>query len=118
MRIDVPAGLTRGAHAAAGLSPAARRAHRRQQARGGRVWWIAAMLCAAALVAVALFAHFRHVRPRMGTAVASLPYWSFSNGTDTVLANRQDFNEVSPFIYGLSSERPDRCPVPAQTSRR
>ena len=39
----------------------------------------------------------------MATAVASLPYWSFSNGTATVLANRQDFNEVSPFIYGLSS---------------
>lgn len=33
--------------------------------------------------------------------VASLPYWSIGSGTDTVLANRNDINEVSPWAYGL-----------------
>lgn len=35
--------------------------------------------------------------------VASLPYWSISNGTSTVLANRRDFNEASPWMYGLDN---------------
>jgi spore germination protein YaaH len=33
--------------------------------------------------------------------VASLPYWSAGMGTDAVLANRNDVNEVSPWMYGL-----------------
>lgn len=40
------------------------------------------------------------VAPRL--VVASLPYWSINQGTDAVLANRRDVNEVSPWIYGLA----------------
>src|SRR5258707_6569934 len=34
--------------------------------------------------------------------MASLPYWNIGPGTDAVLANRNDLNEVSPWMYGLS----------------
>jgi spore germination protein len=40
-------------------------------------------------------------RPRL--VVASLPYWNIGPGTDGVLANRDDVNEVSPWIYGVSA---------------
>ena len=60
----------------------------------------------------------------MGTTVASLPYWSFLDGAATVLASRQDFSEVSPFIYGLSASGqidvqypPDQPQVTAGISR-
>ena len=33
--------------------------------------------------------------------VASLPYWNLDHGTSAVLANRDDVNEASPWIYGL-----------------
>jgi spore germination protein len=33
--------------------------------------------------------------------VASLPYWNIGPGTQAVLANRNDINEVSPWMYGL-----------------
>jgi spore germination protein len=33
--------------------------------------------------------------------VASVPYWSIGPGTDTVLAHRNDVNEVSPWMYGI-----------------
>ena len=33
--------------------------------------------------------------------MASLPYWSVGMGTESVLANRNDVNEVSPWMYGL-----------------
>ncbi|MGA2824660.1 MAG: glycosyl hydrolase family 18 protein [Streptosporangiaceae bacterium] len=103
MRIDVPARVTRGgAHAAAGLSPAGRRGRRRWRPRNRWVWLTAAALCAAAVAAVGLFAGSA-TPGRLGTTVASLPYWSFGDGTATVLANRQDFSEASPFIYGLSA---------------
>jgi spore germination protein YaaH len=62
--------------------------------------WSGAALLVAAVVAVTLLMHF--TTGASATAVASLPYWSFSGGTDTVLSHRQDFNEVSPWIYGLS----------------
>lgn len=34
--------------------------------------------------------------------VGSLPFWNLTEGTDVVLANRRSFNEVSPWIYGIS----------------
>ncbi len=40
---------------------------------------------------------------RRTTVVASLPYWNMTLGANTVLANRSDFTEVSPWMYGLSS---------------
>jgi spore germination protein len=48
--------------------------------------------------------------PRAGAAagsplvVASLPYWSLSQGTATVLASRPDVNEVSPWLYGVAGD--------------
>ena len=96
--------MTRGGPAAAvGRSPVSGRGARQHLPRRIK-WalWSGAALCTAALAAVAVSAHSA-TPARMEIAVASLPYWSFSNGTDTVLANRQDFNEVSPFIYGLSA---------------
>lgn len=35
--------------------------------------------------------------------MASLPYWSFGNGTAVVLAHRAAFTEASPWIYGLTA---------------
>jgi spore germination protein len=59
----------------------------------------------AALLAAALTL-FPHSTPaaRAATVVASLPYWSFSNGTGTVLSHSSDFSEASPWIYGLGSD--------------
>jgi spore germination protein YaaH len=35
--------------------------------------------------------------------VAAVPYWNMQHDTSVVLTNRKDVNEVSPWIYGLSS---------------
>ncbi|HWG61193.1 MAG TPA: glycosyl hydrolase family 18 protein [Streptosporangiaceae bacterium] len=40
--------------------------------------------------------------PRL--VVASVPFWNLSQGTGSVLAHRQDVNEVSPWMYGLSPD--------------
>jgi spore germination protein YaaH len=40
--------------------------------------------------------------PRHTTVVASLPYWNIGLGSETVLGNRQDFTQASPWMYGLS----------------
>jgi spore germination protein len=34
--------------------------------------------------------------------VGSLPFWNLTEGSDVVLANRDSFNEVSPWIYGIA----------------
>lgn len=34
--------------------------------------------------------------------VGSLPFWNLTNGPKVVTANRDSFNEVSPWIYGLA----------------
>ncbi len=51
-----------------------------------------------------------HASQRAATApqggdlvVASVPYWSIGPGSQAVLANRGDVNEVSPWIYGIGS---------------
>ncbi|MFY9933525.1 MAG: glycosyl hydrolase family 18 protein [Streptosporangiaceae bacterium] len=101
--------------------------HRRTRRRSRWVLWSGAVLLAAALAAAGLFvAGMTGTKggPAPRTTVAALPYWSFSNGTDTVLGNRQDFTEVSPWIYGLSGsgqvvvQEPSRQPqVTADISR-
>jgi spore germination protein YaaH len=49
--------------------------------------------------------------------VAALPFWDIRNGTQTVLAHRGDFTEVSPWIYGLAaSGRIDTQYDPAQAA--
>jgi len=83
MRIDVPARVIRGGTpAAAGLSAAGRLGHRYRRTRSRWPWGAAAVLRAAALIAVTASAHFA-TPARMGTTVASLPYWSSRDGTDT-----------------------------------
>ena len=75
--------------------------HRRVRRRGRWALWCGAVLLAGALAVAGLFvAGMTSAPPRI--TVGSLPYWSIGNGTDTVLGNRQDFSEVSPWIYGLS----------------
>lgn len=68
--------------------------------------WLAVV--PAAILAVVLIAHanqpVRTSPPASGVVVvASLPYWSIGPGTEAVLANRQDVNEVSPWMYGVGS---------------
>src|SRR5450755_178968 len=67
--------------------------------------WLAVI--PAGILAVLLTVHAVSGSPRVvvqapRTVVASLPYWSIGTGTDAVLANRQDVNEASPWIYGLA----------------
>jgi hypothetical protein len=83
MRIDVPARVIRGGtHAAAGLSAAGRLGHRYRRTRSRWLWGAAAVPYAAGFIAVTASAHFA-TPARMGSTVASLPYWSFRDGTDT-----------------------------------
>ncbi len=81
--------------------------------RGGRrrgvssLAWLAVV--PAGILAVVLIVHANgpvHAAPppRKAVVVASLPYWSIGPGTEAVLANRQDVNEVSPWMYGLGSD--------------
>ncbi|WP_020659887.1 glycosyl hydrolase family 18 protein [Amycolatopsis benzoatilytica] len=64
-----------------------------------------AVATAALLVAAALVVG---LMPRPGgparTIVASVPYWNIGAGTDTTLANRQDFTGASPWLFGLDAE--------------
>jgi hypothetical protein len=64
-------------------------------------------LLAAALVAVATFAAqpfvVRWLTPTgrsIPQAVAVVPYWNFSRGLSTVLANKDELTMVSPWMYG------------------
>jgi spore germination protein len=63
--------------------------------------WPALALAALALVALTLVAHLS-APARHTLVVAALPYWNIQTDTAVVLANRQDVNEVSPWIYGIS----------------
>ncbi len=72
---------------------------RRFSARAG---WPALAILAAALIAVTLVTHL--AKPSRHTlVVASMPYWNIQQDTAVVLADRAAVNEVSPWIYGLSS---------------
>jgi spore germination protein len=68
-------------------------------------WWLGVVPAAILLIAVLVIAS----RGGGGSAlpantrvvVASLPYWSIGPDTGSVLANRNDVSEVSPWMYGL-----------------
>ena len=77
---------------------------RRHRVVGSGAWLavIPAGILAVLLTVHAVSGSPRVVVPAPRTVVASLPYWSIGPGTDAVLANRQDVNEASPWIYGLS----------------
>jgi spore germination protein YaaH len=66
------------------------------------VTWLAVVLAGAVAAAVNLLPLSAPARPARAV-VASLPFWDIRNGAATVLAHRQDFTEVSPFIYGLAA---------------
>jgi len=69
----------------------------------GNAWWLARILAAILVVAVLLIASQGGSAPQKTTriVVASLPYWSIGLDTGSALANRNDLNEVSPWMYGL-----------------
>jgi spore germination protein len=67
-----------------------------------RVAWPALALLAFGLVAFSLATHLQSP-DRRTLVVASIPYWNIQHGTAVVLANRTAVNEVSPWIYGLTT---------------
>jgi spore germination protein len=80
----------------------------RTRGRPGReglssAWWLAVIPAAILLIAVLVIVNRGGSAPpkTARVVVASLPYWSIGQDTDAVLANRNDINEVSPWIYGL-----------------
>ena len=98
VRTDVQAHPGPGGRAAGPGRPGS---HRRIRRRFRWLLWSGAVVLAAALaLAGVLVTGMNSAPPRI--SVGSVPYWSFSDGTDTVLGNRKDFSEVSPWIYGLS----------------
>src|SRR5215472_3065963 len=70
-------------------------------------WWLAVVPVAILLIAVLVIVNRGGSAPPTTTrvVVASLPYWSIGPDTDSVLANRDDINEVSPWMYGLGGKR-------------
>jgi len=73
----------------------------RPRRRASGIAWLAVVLTGAVLAA--LFTLLPGSSPPPARAVvASLPFWNIRPGSDTVLAHRADFTEVSPWMYGLS----------------
>ena len=102
-----PPGAAPGLPERAGAGPAPERAsagpsRRHRTPRLAGVTWLAVVLAGAVAAAVSLLPFSAPARPARAV-VASLPFWDIRNGTATVLAHRQDFTEVSPFIYGLAA---------------
>jgi spore germination protein YaaH len=73
------------------------------------------MLGVVALVAPALRAPTAGARPTT-LVVASLPFWNLAESSGVVAAHAPTFNEVSPWVYGLSptgqivAQAPERAP--------
>jgi spore germination protein YaaH len=84
-------------------APPPRARGRRRRGDLSSSWWLAVVPAAILLIAVLVIASQGGSAPPKNTrvVVASLPYWSIGLGTDSVLANRNDINEISPWIYGL-----------------
>jgi spore germination protein len=75
---------------------------RRRRERLSSAWWLAVLPAAVLLIAVLVIASQGGPAPaNTRVVVASLPYWSIGTGTGSVLANRNDVNEVSPWMYGI-----------------
>jgi spore germination protein YaaH len=75
---------------------------RRRRERLSSAWWLAIVPAAVLLIAVLVIASQGGPAPaNTRVVVASLPYWSIGTGTGSVLANRNDVNEVSPWMYGI-----------------
>ena len=103
-----PPGAVPGLPDRAGAGPAPERAsagppRRRRRPRLAGLAWLAVVLAGAVAAGLTLLPLSSPAGPARAV-VASLPFWDISNGTATVLAHRQDFTEVSPFIYGLAAD--------------
>ena len=91
-------------HAGAGTAPeraSTGRPRRRPRLFAGAPW-LAVVLAGAVVAGLTLLPGSAPARPARAV-VAALPYWDIRNGTQTVLAHRGDFTEVSPWIYGLAA---------------
>ena len=67
--------------------------------------WLAVVPAGALLVALTVYTYQTvHTAAPPRVVVASLPYWDIGYGIGTVLAHRQDVNEVSPWMYGLGGD--------------
>jgi spore germination protein len=75
----------------------------RRRKRLSSAWWLAVVPAAVLLAAVLVIASQGGPAALANTrvVVASLPYWSIGLDTGSVLANRNDVNEVSPWMYGI-----------------
>ncbi len=75
--------------------------------RNGRpCWiWVVAGLAAVSALAGGILAAVPRSAPAAShlAVVASLPYWSIGQVGPDVTANRRDFTEASPWMYGLTS---------------
>jgi spore germination protein len=110
-----PPGAAPGLPEHAGAGPAPERAgagpsRRRRVMKGewGSGWvagltWLVVVLAGAVAAGVTLLPLSHSGAGPARAVVASLPFWDIRNGTATVLVHRQDFTEVSPFIYGLTA---------------
>jgi spore germination protein len=88
---------------AAAPPPGVGRRRRREGPSSAR-WLAAAAAVAALIAALVLTTQGGSGQPaNTRVVVASLPYWSIGPDTDAVLANRNDVNEVSPWMYGLGA---------------
>jgi spore germination protein len=67
-----------------------------------RAAWPVLAVVAIVLVGLTLVAHLSQPA-RHTLVVASMPYWNLQHDTGVVLQNRGSVNEVSPWIYGLST---------------
>jgi spore germination protein YaaH len=82
-----------------GLEATTRRGHH------GRATLLAALLVALATFAAEAFLDgvLTPAARSIPQAVAVVPYWNFSHGLSTVLANKDDLTMVSPWMYAVSA---------------
>jgi spore germination protein len=78
------------------------RGARRRGGPGGLLWLVVVPAAVLFVVLVQVIQTGTAPPPHQRLVVASLPYWNLGPGTDGVLANRNDINEVSPWMYGVS----------------
>jgi spore germination protein len=101
VRIAGPAAGKTGSAAGSGTGPPRRMTPPWGQ-RAGYAWLFFVALGALGVVILTLLPNFGPAAIHRRTVVASLPYWNMPLGAATVLANRNAFTEVSPWMYGLS----------------
>jgi spore germination protein len=76
------------------------RRDRRLRKRAGLAWLVVVVVAIVVTLTITLLPGATRPPPR--AVVASLPFWNITHGSETVLAHKSDFTEVSPWMYGLS----------------